>query len=48
MKFVRWLLGRIVLLIDFLTRPRQVKRDSAAQAAIDAKTANMALYQFNA
>jgi len=48
MKFVRWLLGRIVLLIDFLTRPRQVKRDPAAQAAIDAKTANMALYQFNA
>jgi len=48
MKFVRWLLGRIVLLIDFLTRPRAIKRDAAAQAAIDAKTANMALYQFNA
>jgi len=48
MKFVRWLLGRIVLLIDFLTRPRPVKRDPAAQSAIDAKTANMALYQFAA
>jgi len=48
MKFVRWLLGRIVLLIDFLTRPRAIKRDAAVQTAIDAKTANMAIYQFNA
>ena len=48
MKFVRWLLGRIVLLIDFLTRPRPIRRDPTAQATIDAKTANMALYQFAA
>ena len=48
MKFVRWLLGRILLLIDFITRPRPVIRDLVAQDAIDAKTANMALYQFEA
>ncbi|HEY9081218.1 glutaredoxin domain-containing protein [Magnetovibrio sp.] len=48
MKFVRWLLGRLVLTIDFLTRPQPIKRDPAAQAAIDAKTAPMALYQFEA
>jgi len=48
MKFVRWLLGRIVLTINFLTQPRAIKRDPAAQAAIDARTAKMALYQFHA
>jgi len=48
MKFVRWLLGRLVLTVDFLTRPRALKRDEVAQAAIDAQTATMALYQFAA
>lgn len=48
MKFVRWFLGRVILTIDFLTRPRPVTRDANAQEAIDAKTANMSLYQFEA
>ena len=48
MKFVRWLLGRLVLTINFLTTPRALKRDPVDQAPIDAKTANMALYQFHA
>jgi len=46
--FVRWILGRLVLTYDALTRPKPVMRDAAAQAALDAKTEKFALYQFNA
>jgi glutaredoxin len=48
MKFVRWFLGRLILAMDWITRPTPVVRDAAAQAAIDAQTAKMALYQFDA
>ncbi len=48
MKLVRWLLGRLILGIDFLTSPKPVIREHEAQRAIDAVTANMSLYQFNA
>ncbi|MFC1673467.1 glutaredoxin family protein [Pseudomonadota bacterium] len=48
MKFIRWALGRLILLINALTRPKAVERDPADQAAIDAQTANMVLYQYEA
>ena len=48
MKFVRWLLGRIILFFDFITTPRGVKRDAQLQAEIDTKTQNLSLYQFKA
>jgi len=48
MNFVRWILGRLVLGYDLLTRPKPVKRNAAAQKAFDEKTQNFALYQFNA
>lgn len=48
MNFVRWILGRLVLAYDVLTRPKPVIRDAAAQAELDSKTKNFALYQFNA
>lgn len=48
MKFVRWLLGRIILFFDFITTPRGVKRDPKLQAVLDAKTKNFSLYQFHA
>ena len=48
MKFVRWLLGRLILAVDFLTRPKPINRDQKEQDVIDALTANMTLYQFNA
>lgn len=48
MAFVRWLLGRLILAINFLTTPKSVIRESQEQAAIDAQTAKMALYQFHA
>ena len=47
-KLIRWPLGQLVLLIDFLTRPRRPSRPEAVQQAIDAKLDGMALYQFKA
>ena len=48
MKFIRWLLGRVILLIDFLTRPKPIERERQEQDKIDSMTAKMSLYQFNA
>lgn len=48
MNFVRWFLGRLILAVNFLTRPKPIVRDAEAQEAVDKLTANMALYQFEA
>lgn len=46
MKIVRWILGRLLLLIDRLTSPRPLSRDPSAQARIDAETRALQLFQF--
>ncbi|USD43739.1 glutathione S-transferase N-terminal domain-containing protein [Vibrio sp. SCSIO 43135] len=48
MKFVRWFLGRIILLLNFVFSPKGVKRSQEAQKDVDQKAATMALYQFEA
>lgn len=48
MAFVRWFLGRIILLLNFIFSPRSVKRAADEQAKIDQRTQNMSLYQFEA
>lgn len=48
MAIVRWVLGRIILLVDFLYRPKGVKRDPQEQAEMDKQTAKLALYQYAA
>ena len=48
MKLIRWIVGQIILALDFLTRPKPIIRGIGEQAIVDAKTANMSLYQFNA
>jgi glutaredoxin len=45
-KALRAVLGPVVLLVDRLTQPRGVKRDAAAQAAVDARTRGLALYHY--
>jgi len=45
---IRWPLGQLILLIDFLTSPRAPERDPLEQAKIDMATRDMALYQFKA
>ena len=47
-KLIRWPLGQLILLIDFLTGPRAPERTPEEQAMIDARTRGMALYQFKA
>lgn len=48
LKIVREGLGRIIILIDFLTRPSPMKRSKPEQTKVMAQLANMALYQFYA
>lgn len=48
MTVIRWLLGRLILTIDFLTSPKGIQRSEAEQQAIDAETTKLALYQFQA
>jgi glutaredoxin len=48
MKIIRWILGRIILLLDAITAPKGIVRDSAAQKEIDAATASLSIYQFKA
>jgi len=46
LRAIRWVLGQIILFGDWLTRPKPPQRTPEAQAALDAQTANLALYQF--
>ena len=48
LKGVREGLGRLLILVDFLSRPRPVERQPAAQQAVDAASRGLALYQFHA
>jgi glutaredoxin len=45
---IRWVLGQIILILDFITSPKPVVREAAAQKAIDGVTASMSMYQFKA
>jgi len=45
-KPVRWVLGQIIIFIDWLTRPKPMQRTVDAQADVDQKTESMALYHF--
>lgn len=48
MKIVRLILGRIILLLNFLFSPRGVKRSTEQQAKVDEKAQSLSLYQFEA
>ncbi|MHB9957641.1 glutaredoxin family protein [Vibrio campbellii] len=48
MKFIRWILGKIILLLNAVFPPRGVKRSAEAQKSVDDKAQNYALYQFEA
>jgi len=45
-KPVRWLLGQLIIFIDWVTRPKPVQRSVEAQTEVDQQTKKMALYQF--
>ncbi|GLT13377.1 glutathione S-transferase N-terminal domain-containing protein [Vibrio algivorus] len=48
MAVIRWILGRIILLLNFIFSPRGVKRTPEAQQVINERTQQLALYQFDA
>ena len=45
-KPVRWVLGQIIIFIDWLTRPKPMQRSAEIQKEVDEQTHNMVLYQF--
>lgn len=47
-KALRIGLGQIIIFIDFITRPRKLKRSAEAQAQVERAAASLALYQFHA
>ena len=48
MKLIRFIVGRIRLLLDFLTRPSPVIRSREDQDSVDAAVTGLSLYQFKA
>ena len=48
MTLIRWLLGRLILSLEFITRPKPLLREKNKQKEIDSTTSNLSLYQFNA
>ena len=48
MKLIRFIVGRIILLLDFLTRPSSVIRSREDQDSVDAAVTGLSLYQFKA
>lgn len=48
MQLIRLILGKLILLFNWVFTPRSVKRAPEQQAAIDAQTAELALYQYEA
>jgi len=45
MSLIRWPIGRLILLINFIFSPKSPKRIPEEQQQIDAKTQNLSLYQ---
>ena len=48
MLVIRWILGRIILLLNFVFPPKKLKRTVAEQAKIDEHTKSLSLYQYAA
>lgn len=48
MAIIRWILGSLILTLNWLFTPRSVKRSANAQATIDEQTAKLALYHYRA
>lgn len=45
MSLIRWPIGRLILLLNFIFSPKAPKRTIEAQRDIDTKTQNLSLYQ---
>lgn len=45
---IRWILGRIVLLVNALTAPKRAERPAQVQAELDQTMSRYSLYQYDA
>ena len=48
MALIRLILGKLILLLDWVFTPRSITRNPAQQALIDGQTASLTLYQYQA
>jgi len=48
MKYIRKILGALVVFFDALTRPKPIERSVDAQRDVDRRAKNLSLYQFHA
>lgn len=48
MAIIRFILGRLILLFNWLFTPRGIARDATAQSAVDRETQALTLYQYQA
>ncbi|MFA0054409.1 glutaredoxin family protein [Vibrio echinoideorum] len=48
MTFIRWFLGRVILLLNFVFSPRGVKRSQDEQSKVNEQAQTHTLYQFEA
>ncbi|MBV6285927.1 glutathione S-transferase N-terminal domain-containing protein [Pseudomonas aegrilactucae] len=47
-KALRVGLGQLIVFLDWISRPRKLKRDPAAQAQVEQQAKGLSLYQFHA
>ncbi|GIU35837.1 glutathione S-transferase N-terminal domain-containing protein [Shewanella schlegeliana] len=48
MFIIRWVLGRIILFLNFVFAPKKLKRPQEEQQRIDNATSNMTIYEYRA
>jgi glutaredoxin len=48
MQLIRLILGKLILLLDWLFTPNSIRRDPALQLSIDQQTSSLTLYQYQA
>ena len=48
MAIIRWLLGSIILLLDWIFTPRGTRREAEAQDVVNLQTRALTLYQYKA
>ncbi|MEP4145984.1 MAG: glutathione S-transferase N-terminal domain-containing protein [Halioglobus sp.] len=48
MQIIRLILGKLILLFNWVFTPRSLKRDPALQAEVDKQAASLRLYQYEA
>ena len=48
LKLIRWLLGRLILVLDWVFSPRPLQRPAEQQLQVDEAVKKLSLYQFTA